>query len=74
MRFVTVASDYRKKGIGKGMTIEFEAETLRRGFSRIYMHARVDALGFYEKMGYKAFGEEFDEATIVHRHVQKFLK
>ena len=49
MRFVTVASDFRKRGIGKRMTKEFEAETLRRGFSRIYMHARVDALGFYEK-------------------------
>ena len=49
MRFVTVASNYRNKGIGKRMTKEFEAESLRRGFSRIYMHARVDALGFYEK-------------------------
>ena len=55
--------------IGKRMTKEFEAETKRRGFSRIYMHARVDALGFYEKMGYEAFDDEFEEATIVHRHV-----
>ena len=38
------------------------------------MHARVDALGFYEKMGYHPFGEEFDDATIPHRHAQKFLK
>ena len=69
MRFVTVASDFRKKGIGKRMTKEFETETKRRGFSRIYMHARVDALGFYENMGYEAFDNEFEEATIVHRHV-----
>ena len=69
MRFVTVAYDFRKKGIGKRMTKEFEAETKRRGFSRIYMHARVDALNFYEKEGSKAFGDEFEEATIVHRHV-----
>ena len=69
MRFVTVASEFRKKGIGKRMTEEFETETKRMGFSRIYMHARVDALGFYEKMGYQAFGDEFEEATIVHRHV-----
>ena len=49
MRFVTVASEYRKKGLGRRMIKEFEAETLRRGFSRVYMTAIIDAVGFYEK-------------------------
>jgi predicted GNAT family N-acyltransferase len=37
------------------------------------MHARKNALGFYEKMGYKLFGEEFEEITIPHYVMEKEL-
>ena len=52
----------------KMMTQEFEAESIRRGYTRIYMHARAVALEFYKKQGYEIFGDEFIEATIPHRH------
>jgi predicted GNAT family N-acyltransferase len=37
------------------------------------MHARKTALGFYEKLGYKAQGEEFEEVTIAHYVMEKAL-
>jgi predicted GNAT family N-acyltransferase len=37
------------------------------------MHARINSIGFYEKMGYKKRGEEFVEVTIPHYLMEKFL-
>jgi predicted GNAT family N-acyltransferase len=37
------------------------------------MHARKDAQGFYEKMGYKVSGGEFSEITIPHLVMEKKL-
>ena len=68
MRYVAVQFNRQGNGIGKMMTQEFEAESIRRGYTRIYMHARAVALEFYKKQGYEIFGDEFIEATIPHRH------
>jgi hypothetical protein len=56
------------------MTKEFEDETLRRGYFRIYLHARGYAVDFYLQQGYEVFGEDFEEVGIPHKHVQKYLK
>jgi predicted GNAT family N-acyltransferase len=37
------------------------------------MHARKNATGFYEKMGYKKRGAEFQEITIPHYVMEKKL-
>jgi predicted GNAT family N-acyltransferase len=37
------------------------------------MHARKDAIGFYEKQGYKISGDEFTEVTIPHFVMEKKL-
>jgi hypothetical protein len=38
------------------------------------MHARVNALGFYKKLGYTTFGNEFTEVTLPHFMMEKKLK
>ncbi len=73
MKAVAVAVNKQKMGIGKKMTYEFEAESARRGYKRVYLHARVVAVDFYLKLGYEVFGEEFIQVTIPHRHMQKFI-
>lgn len=74
MRFVAVPESRQKRGIGKLMTKEFEAEAARRGYKRIFLHARMVALEFYLKLGYEVFGEEFVQVTIPHRYMQKFIQ
>jgi predicted GNAT family N-acyltransferase len=37
------------------------------------MHARKNAVGFYEKMGYQVTGDEFTELTIPHYIMEKQL-
>ncbi len=55
MRFVAVAPERQSQGIGKLMTEEFEAEAVRRGLKRVYLHARGTAVPFYIKLGYEVF-------------------
>jgi len=54
------------------LNAEYERESERRGYKRIYLHAREYAVPFYEALGYHTFGEEFTEVGIPHRHMQKF--
>jgi predicted GNAT family N-acyltransferase len=56
---------------GKGIVAENLARD--RGYKRITMHARKNAMGFYEKMGYKRLGDEFQEITIPHYVMEKGL-
>lgn len=73
LRQMAVRNDLQGKGIGKAL-IQF-AENLARdhGYQKICMHARKNALGFYEKMGYRVTGDEFEEITIPHYMMEKEL-
>jgi predicted GNAT family N-acyltransferase len=44
-----------------------------RGYKKITMHARQNAVGFYEKMGYRRVGDAFIEITIPHYVMEKDL-
>ena len=73
LRQMAVLNDLQGKGVGKAL-IQF-AENLARdhGYKKITMHARKNALGFYEKMGYKVTGGEFEEVTLPHYVMEKDL-
>lgn len=73
LRQMAVLNDLQGKGVGKAL-IQF-AENLARdhGYRRITMHARKNAVGFYEKMGYNVQGGEFEEVTIPHVVMEKDL-
>ena len=61
LRQMAVLNDLQGKGIGKALMQFAENLARDRGYRRITMHARKNAIGFYEKMGYKKIGEEFEE-------------
>ncbi|RPD43715.1 MULTISPECIES: GNAT family N-acetyltransferase [Chitinophagaceae] len=73
LRQMAVRNDLQGKGVGKAL-IQF-AENLARdqGYEKITMHARKNAIGFYEKMGYRVSGAEFQEITIPHYVMEKEL-
>jgi GNAT superfamily N-acetyltransferase len=73
LRQMAVLNDLQGKGIGRAL-MNF-AENLARdsGYRIISMHARKNAVGFYEKMGYKIAGDEFTEITIPHYVMEKRL-
>lgn len=73
LRQMAVMNDLQGKGIGKALMQFAENLARDRGYKKITMHARKDASGFYEKMGYKRMGDEFSEITIPHYAMEKEL-
>jgi len=73
LRQMAVLNDLQGKGIGRAL-MQF-AENLARdhGYKTLTMHARKNAIGFYEKMGYKIKSNEFEEVTIPHYVMEKEL-
>ncbi|HZH94243.1 MAG TPA: GNAT family N-acetyltransferase, partial [Flavisolibacter sp.] len=73
LRQMAVSNDLQGKGIGKALMNFAENLARDRGYKTITMHARDNAIGFYEKMGYKKRGAEFKEVTIPHYVMEKSL-
>ena len=73
LRQMAVLDDLQGKGIGKALMNFAENLARDRGYKKITMHARKNAIGFYEKMGYQKSGQEFEEITIPHYVMEKKL-
>lgn len=73
LRQMAVLNDLQGKGVGKALMTFAENLARDRGYRKITMHARKNAIGFYEKMGYKQVGGEFQEITIPHYVMEKQL-
>ena len=73
LRQMAVLNDIQGKGVGRALMQFAENLARDRGFKKITMHARKNAMGFYEKMGYKKISEEFHEITIPHYVMEKQL-
>ena len=63
-RFAVLASK-RKKGYGLKI-LNFMIKDLSNNKDIKYLHAQVQVVGFYEKVGFKKIGEQFDEVGIMH--------
>lgn len=73
LRQMAVLNDLQGKGIGRALMNFAENIARDRGYWVITMHARKNAIGFYEKMGYKITSPEFLEVTIPHYVMEKKL-
>lgn len=73
LRQMAVISGLQGKGIGRSIMQFAENVARDMGYRKITMHARKNAVGFYEKLGYKISGEEFVEVTIPHYVMEKGL-
>jgi GNAT superfamily N-acetyltransferase len=73
LRQMAVLNDLQGKGIGRALMNFAENLARDRGYKVMSMHARKNAIGFYEKMGYKVASNEFTEITIPHYVMEKQL-
>ena len=73
LRQMAVLNDLQGKGIGRALMNFAENMARDRGYKIVSMHARNNAIGFYEKVGYKVKGDEFIEVTIPHYVMEKQL-
>jgi predicted GNAT family N-acyltransferase len=56
----------RGAGLGVALVHAIEARARRRGLRLIALSAQTQAVGFYERLGYAAHGEQFDDAGLPH--------
>jgi predicted GNAT family N-acyltransferase len=66
---MAVMRDWRGKGVGQAMLRVLLEMARDRHFSQVRIHAQLHALAFYERAGFVAHGEEFEECGIPHRHM-----
>jgi len=73
MRQVAVFPEYQKKGVGQLMVASSEEFSKVNGFKEIVLSARVPAVPFYEKLGYKVVSDLYTEVGIDHFKMSKVL-
>ncbi|HPG94923.1 MAG TPA: GNAT family N-acetyltransferase [Dokdonella sp.] len=67
---MAVLREWRGRGVGEALLRVLLERARERHFNRIEIHAQTHAIAFYERAGFAAYGEEFDECGIMHRHMR----
>ncbi|MGX9885796.1 GNAT family N-acetyltransferase [Streptomyces sp. NPDC002276] len=70
---LAVAKEARGLGVGVALVRAVEDAARARGLAAVDLHAQTHALGFYERLGYEAYGPEFPDAGISHRAMRRAL-
>lgn len=75
IRLMQVAVDtiYQGEGIGRELVKYAEKRAREAGYTKIVMHAMLFVVDFYEKMGYHAEGDVFEEQGITFLKMVKNL-
>ncbi len=75
IRMMQVAVDtiYQGEGVGRQLVQYAEKRAKEAGYSKIVMHAMLSVVSFYEKIGYQAEGDVFDEQGITFLKMVKQL-
>lgn len=69
VQYLWVSDDCRGKGVGRDLMLSAEREAKQRGCHMAYVDTfDFQAKGFYEKLGYSAYGELDDYAHLHTRH------
>ncbi|WP_330457247.1 GNAT family N-acetyltransferase [Streptomyces sp. NBC_00820] len=70
---LAVVKEARGLGVGVALVRAIEDAARARGLTTVDLHAQTHALGFYERLGYEAYGPEYAEAGIPHQGMRRAL-
>lgn len=71
---VAVRQAFRGQGIARKLIAAAMAHARQQGRERFYLTAQSDKLGFYESLGFVAFGPEFFDGGMPHRAMRDYDK
>jgi predicted GNAT family N-acyltransferase len=63
---VAVVASHRRSGVGAALMDALHGIALRHGLTSAWCHAQLSAVPFYERIGYRAASDVFEEAGIPH--------
>jgi predicted GNAT family N-acyltransferase len=70
---MAVLRQWRGRGIGRGLLDAAVERARQQGKTCAVLNAQTQAMELYAKAGFTAVGEEFEEAGILHRRMEKQL-
>lgn len=70
---LAVSRAARGLGVGAALVRAVEEAARAHGLTSVDLHAQTHALGFYERLGYVAYGPVFPDAGIPHRAMRRAL-
>lgn len=73
MMQVAVDTKYQGEGVGRELVKYAETRARKAGYKKIIMHAMLNVIGFYEKLGYTQEGDIFEERGITFAKMAKEL-
>jgi len=71
---VAVLPQFRGAGVGGAIMGHLVNQATELGLTQVYLHAQATAIGFYERLGFRAEGPEFDEVGIPHRRMRQGIE
>lgn len=70
---MAVLQNWRGQGVGAALLRELMALARHQGWPEVALDAQVSAIGFYERHGFVAHGDEFEDAGLAHRAMRLSL-
>jgi ElaA protein len=70
---VAILSEHRGAGHGAALVRHLLEEAGALGCRELFLDAQVQVVAFYERLGFRAEGEPFMDAGILHRRMRKSL-
>jgi predicted GNAT family N-acyltransferase len=70
---LAVRPQARGTALGVALVQAIEARAAERGLRVVALSSQTHALGFYERLGYTAYGDVFDDAGLPHRWMRREL-
>jgi YbgC/YbaW family acyl-CoA thioester hydrolase len=70
---MAVDAGVRGAGVGRALLQALVAAARARGLQTLVLHAQASAVGFYQRQGWQADGERFEEAGVPHRAMRLVL-
>ncbi|MGH8123792.1 MAG: GNAT family N-acetyltransferase [Rudaea sp.] len=71
---MAVLKSWRGRHVGEAILHALVDRARTLGYPSLEMHAQSHALPFYARFGFAAYGEEFLECEIAHRHMRRELE
>lgn len=68
---ICVLKEARKGGAGKAIMEKIENYAKHQGITKLKLNAQTQAIPFYERLGYESVSEEFMDAGIPHKTMEK---
>lgn len=68
---MAVLKDWRRHGVGRGLMETLMCIGRQGRASRFVLHAQVQAIPFYEALGFQVTSDAFEEAGIPHRRMER---